>query len=173
MQKTNRRSTNLEQSADYHNDVPSALRAYEHAHGPVSIDAKVRSLEILNREALVAEWIKINKRPPPLNLSRGFLLRAITYQIQEADLGGLKKSVRERLRKIAAGINAEERAPSQVNPGTRFLREWHGVTHEVVIEERGVRYQGKIYRSLSEVAQVITGTKWSGPMFFGLKKRSK
>lgn len=137
------------------------------------IGDKVRGLEILDREALVAEWIKINKRRPPLNLSRGLLLRAIAYQIQVAAIGGLKKSVRERLHKIAAGSNAGSAGPSQPNPGTRLLREWHGVTHEVIIEEKVARYRGKVYRSLSEVAQVITGTKWSGPVFFGLRKRLK
>lgn len=137
------------------------------------VSKRLKDLVNLERDTLVQEWTKINKRPPPLNLSRGFLLRAIAYQIQEADLGGIKKSVHERLRKIAAGTNTAECASSQINPGTRLLREWHGVTHEVVIEERGARYQGKVYRSLSEVAQVITGTKWSGPVFFGLKKRQK
>lgn len=173
MQKSNRCITNPEQSADYHNNAPSALRACKRTQSSVCMGDIVRSLEILDRDALVAEWIKINNRPPPLNLSRGLLLRAIAYQLQETDLGGLKKSVRERLRKITASANAEVIASSQVNPGTRLLREWHGVTHEVVIDEEGVRYQGKVYRSLSEVAQTITGTKWSGPVFFGLRKRQK
>lgn len=127
----------------------------------------------LKRDALVAEWVEIHKKPPPLNLSRGLLLRAVAYQLQETEFGRLKKATRERLHKIAAGSNDSSDVSSNLNLGTRLLREWHGVAHEVVIEEAGVRYRGKLYRSLSEVAQVITGTKWSGPMFFGLRKRTK
>jgi hypothetical protein len=58
-----------------------------------------------------------------------------------------------------------------MKPGTRLLREWHGVTYEVIIMEGGVQCHGKPYRSLSEVARAITGTRWSGPLFFGLKKQ--
>lgn len=127
----------------------------------------------MDRDDLVVEWIRISKRPLPANISRGLLLRAIAYQLQEAQLGALKKAARERLHKIAAGSNDSSDVSSKLNLGTRLLREWHGETHEVVIEDAGVRYQGKLYRSLSEVAQVITGTKWSGPVFFGLRKRAK
>ena len=59
---------------------------------------------------------------------------------------------------------------TQVKIGTRLLREWQGVSYEVTVLEDGVHYQGQRYRSLSQVAQVITGAKWSGPLFFGLKK---
>lgn len=133
----------------------------------------LRNLIDLDRDALVLEWTKINKRPPPSNLSRPFLLKAVAYELQKNAYGGLKKSARARLRNIATVVNAKSNATSQPNLGTRLLREWHGVTHEVVIEEKGARYRGKVYRSLSEVAQVITGTKWSGPVFFGLRKRLK
>ena len=59
---------------------------------------------------------------------------------------------------------------TSVKPGTRLLREWHGVTYEVTVTEDGVLFKGKKYQSLSEVARIITGTKWSGPLFFGLRK---
>lgn len=137
------------------------------------VKTKVNDLMNLDRDMLVQEWIEINRRPPPSNLSRPFLLKAVAYQLQENVYGGFKKTTRERLRKIATGSQDGSDASSQLNLGTRLLREWHGVTHEVVIEEKGARYQGKVYRSLSEVAQVITGTKWSGPVFFGLRKRRK
>jgi hypothetical protein len=77
------------------------------------------------------------------------------------------------LTKIAEDANAGRAAAmtiTQVKPGTRLLREWHGVSHEVTVLDDGVHYQGKCYRSLSQVAQQITGAKWSGPLFFGLKK---
>lgn len=139
----------------------------------LDIPERVRWLAGLDRYAIVIEWTRINKHPPPLNLSRSLLLKAVAYQLQEIAYGGLKKSTRERLRKIAVGAVDVNGVSTQFNTGTRLLREWHGATHEVVIEDRGVRYKGQIYRSLSEVAQVITGTKWSGPVFFGLRKRPK
>lgn len=142
-------------------------------HKSLDIADRAKQLERLGRNALVLEWTRINKRHPPLNLSRALLLKAVAYQLQEFAHGGLKNATRERLRKIAAGVGGEKDASAQLNSGTRLLREWHGVTHEVVIEEKGARYQGKVYHSLSEVARVITGTKWSGPVFFGLRKRSK
>ncbi len=173
MHKANRKPTNSKRQI---NDEASTLTAppiIDDDDNHSNIGATIVALSDLGRDALVLEWAKINKRPPPLNLSRPFLLKAVAYKLQENAYGGLKKSARDRLRKIATVVNSESDASSQPNPGTRLLREWHGVTHEVVIEEKGALYRGGMYRSLSEVAQVITGTKWSGPVFFGLRKRSK
>ena len=63
--------------------------------------------------------------------------------------------------------------PSTIKPGTRLLREWQGVTHEVIVLDDGVRYRGETWGSLSAVAREITGTRWSGPLFFGLKDRHR
>jgi hypothetical protein len=100
-------------------------------------------------------------------------MHAIAHRMQEQELGGLKPATRRFLEKTA-----EDHAPRQqmlpvihMKPGTRLLREWHGVTYEVIIMEGGVQCHGKPYRSLSEVARAITGTRWSGPLFFGLKKQ--
>ena len=138
-----------------------------------SLASELARLEALDRDGLVAEWKKINKKAPPANISRILMLRALAYQVQEAVYGGLKKSVREQLYRIANLADGEEPPAPMLGPGTRLLREWHGVTHEVVIEEDGIHYKDRVYGSLSEVAKLITGIKWSGPLFFGLRKRQK
>jgi hypothetical protein len=90
-----------------------------------------------------------------------------------ASAGGLKPSTRRLLIKVAADASA--RRPIQVTPepalkpGTVLLREWHGTEHQVIVRENSVVFNGKQYKSLSAVAYRITGTKWSGPLFFGLK----
>jgi hypothetical protein len=93
--------------------------------------------------------------------------------MQEQALGGLKPATRRFLEKTAEGNASKQHIVPfiSIKPGTRLLREWHGVTYEVVIKEDGVQCNGKHYRSLSEVARTITGARWSGPLFFGLKKQ--
>jgi Protein of unknown function (DUF2924) len=71
----------------------------------------------------------------------------------------------------SAGRHIEVTAQPTLKPGTVLLREWHGTEHQVVVREEGIVFQGKTYKSLSEVAHRITGTRWSGPRFFGLKRR--
>ena len=117
-------------------------------------------LELYGNEALV-------------NISHSLLMRAGAYRLQEQALGGLKPTTRRFLEQAAEDASAGRQisAPSlTIKSGTRLLREWHGVTHEVMVADDGVLYRDKRYRSLSEVARVITGVKWSGPLFFGLKK---
>ena len=103
-----------------------------------------------------------------------FLLYAVAHRMQEKALGGLKPATRRFLEKAAQNNDASKQQllPAiSIKPGTRMLREWHGVTYEVIILESSVMCNGKNYRSLSEVAHAITGTRWSGPLFFGLKKQ--
>jgi len=100
-------------------------------------------------------------------------VRALAYRIQENALDGLKPSTCRLLPKVAAAASAHRprrvaRQPT-FKPGTVLLREWHGTQHQVIVREDGIVFRGKPYKSLSEVAYRITGTKWSGPRFFGLK----
>jgi Protein of unknown function (DUF2924) len=130
-------------------------------------------LEQLTLFELRAEWRRLQRMQPPKTLSRDLLLRGIAYKIQERALGGLPNSL---LRKIGGGQpdastgNRRLAAPPVViKPGTRLVREWHGVTHTVLIQADGVEWRGKRYKSLSVVAREITGAHWSGPRFFGLR----
>lgn len=126
----------------------------------------------LDRHALTAAWQTTYGAEPPRNISQLLMLRALAYRMQAQTLRGLKPSTQRYLMKIAEeGNSACTAIPvAQVKTGTRLLREWHGVSHEVTVLDDGVHYKGQRYRSLSQVAQVITGAKWSGPLFFGLKK---
>lgn len=128
-------------------------------------------LPSLSRTELAELWETVYKASPPCNISRTLMLRALAYRLQEQSSGGLKPITRRQLQKFAQSTNIQVQQIAQVRPGTRLLREWHGVTHEVLVMKNGVQYRAKTYRSLSQVAQIITGTKWSGPLFFGLRRR--
>jgi hypothetical protein len=108
-------------------------------------------------------------------MSRELLLRAVAYRIQEKAFGGLSAATKRKLAAISpAGAKAPRRVRKErhAKPGTRFLREWKGRTHEVVALEDGrFAYKGTVYRSLSVIAREITGTRWSGPTFFGLNAK--
>jgi Protein of unknown function (DUF2924) len=131
--------------------------------------AEIARVESLGIDELRQEWRRLHQTPPPNRLSRDILLRGITYKLQERAFGGLSKATLRKLRASAARSQARRRPPVSFKPGTRLVREWHGQTHTVVILGEGVEWQGERYRSLSVVAREITGTRWSGPRFFGLK----
>ncbi len=140
-----------------------------------ALNADLDTLSSVSREDLHHRWTELYRTNPPSRISRQFLLRAIAYRLQEKALGSLKPSVRRILDKAAIdcayGKEIAVSAPA-FKSGTRLLREWRGKTHEVTILDEGVLYHGARFRSLSEVARAITGTRWSGPRFFGLNRRS-
>ena len=133
------------------------------------ITAKIGCLTGLPREELVEKWIKIHGHPPPKGVKRGLLERACAYQLQAKRFGGLKPATHKALLAIAQGANVKVDAPNRdLRQGTRLVREWHGVTHQVDVVEDGYIWRDQQFASLSSVAQAITGAKWSGPKFFGL-----
>lgn len=145
---------------------------------PVDREAPERELERLPglpSEELKDLWRGFYGRDPPVRIGRPLMIRAVAYQMQVAAYGGLKESTKRLLRKIAEdarqGKQPDAPAPKP-GAGTRLLRTWHGVTHEVVMLEKGrALFEGKEYRSLTAVAEAITGNHWSGPEFFGLNSK--
>ncbi len=126
----------------------------------------------LTTKELLTRWKALYRNTPPARISRQLLLRAIAHRMQEIALGGVKPAVRRILAKAAVEAAAGREIavpPPTFKAGTRLLREWRGNTHEVILLEDGVLYDGSRFRSLSEVARTITGARWSGPRFFGLK----
>src|ERR1700730_5688530 len=124
---------------------------------------------------LRGEWRRLHRMPPPMRLSRDLLTRGISYKLQERAYGGLSMAAARRLEQAAAGPpsrGAAKHTPSvSLRPGTRLVREWHGVTHTALIHADGIEWRGQHYRSLSVVARKITGARWSGPRFFGLRRQ--
>jgi hypothetical protein len=102
------------------------------------------------------------------------LIRGIAYRLQEQVYGGLPDAIRRRLRQLrdafARDPNYQPARKPDLKPGTRLIREWRGEIHEVSVLEVGFSYRGKSFDNLSEIARTITGTRWSGPLFFGIKK---
>ena len=127
----------------------------------------------LSRPQLLELWLKVYGRAAPEGLRRELLVPFLAYRIQENALGGLKPSTISELRRIARdlekpGGSIESRSRSKIKSGTRLIRQWRGEGHEVGATESGFEYRGITYRSLSEIARKITGTRWSGPAFFKL-----
>jgi hypothetical protein len=125
---------------------------------------------------LRALWRETFGRPHPGYVHKDFLVRALGYDIQEKAYGGLSPATRRRLLKLARDIESGAKiaffeAP-KIKPGTRLVRGWRGDTHVVTVLEDGFDYRDKCYGSLSEIARLVTGTRWSGPAFFGLKAGS-
>ena len=137
------------------------------------LTSELAGLPALDRRALIEKWRSLYGTEPPGGSQNKFLLRAIAHRMQEQASGGLKPATRRFLEKAIQDNASRQQILSTISikPGTRLLREWHGVTYEVLIMEDGVQCNGKRYRSLSEVARAITGARWSGPLFFGLKKQ--
>jgi hypothetical protein len=138
--------------------------------------ARVAALKATRTTDLKQQWRELfGTEPPPYN--RRFLESRLAYRIQELAYGGLKPETIERLEAIAddldGGDPARRRRPAKDRPiaGTRLIREWQGVEHCVTVRDEGYEYQGRPYQSLSAVARAITGTRWNGWIFFGLKNQ--
>jgi hypothetical protein len=137
----------------------------------LDLPAEIARLESLAIEGQRNEWRRLYQTSPPKRLSRDILLRGITYRLQEQAHGGLSKGTFRRLQSSTSEDLHSRRCgrPVSYKAGTRLVRDWHGQTHTVVILDDGFEWRGQRYASLSVVAREITGARWSGPRFFGLK----
>jgi Protein of unknown function (DUF2924) len=103
------------------------------------------------------------------------MVRVIAYHLQEQEFGGLSEAQCRRLSQLAGALEANPKATLSARPpikaGTRLVREWKQQVHVVEADAKGYHYKGARYESLSEIARIITGTRWSGPLFFGLKDK--
>jgi hypothetical protein len=137
---------------------------------------ELEKLEQLSRAELRALWTKELADKPPQSLGRDILALGIAYARQERLYGGLTRAVAKELDRLLAralaGGNTDTPQLS-ANPlpraGSILVREWQGTTHHVTITDEGFLWNGKPHLSLSSIARAITGTKWNGPRFFGLR----
>ncbi len=141
-----------------------------------ALEVEIASLPKMNLAQLQAKWRRVLKQAPPPHIRKQLLVPLLAYKLQEQAYGGLKPEVKRRLRELAASLHrdskktaAQRRDPLRIKPGTRLIRQWEGKTYHVTVGEAGFEYNGELYKSLSAIARLITGTRWSGPLFFGLK----
>ncbi len=138
------------------------------------IDDQIAAIEALPLATLKQRWRKHFRRTPPAGLPPKMMREAFIYDIQEGAFGGLSQSTRRRLERLAARLEQDPNAAivndACLQPGSRLVRDWRGERFEVEVLEKGFGFDGETYRSLSEIARLITGARWSGPRFFGLKQ---
>jgi hypothetical protein len=131
------------------------------------VEEQLARLTTLSSAELKADWRRLTGTPLP-RVSPSLLRLALAWELQARAHGGLSRETSRTLDQLASA----KTKTSAVSPGMRLVREWAGKAHVVTIgEDRAIRWNNREYRSLSEVARAITGTRWSGPAFFGLKKK--
>ena len=136
---------------------------------------KIQALETATRKELTTQWVKVFNEPPSRYASTDFLRINLAYHYQSRRQNGLSNKVQTKLQKLYLAFkeNPDYRPPASkptIKSGTRLVRQWQGEAHSVTIKTDGYEYQGQHYPSLSAIARQITGTRWSGPKFFGLTK---
>ena len=141
------------------------------------LEKELVKLASMDLDQLRREWkLKFNAVPPSVR-SRDTLLRLLAWQIQAATLGGLDADTERKLLNIAKALERdgdyEPKIRRDVSSGVVLTREWKGVIHKVTVTAGGFQHLGKRYGSLSDIARTITGTRWSGPRFFGLEQRER
>ena len=142
---------------------------------PYDVIARVTALNTMTTSDLQALWFELFQRKATTD-RQSYLIQHIAYRLQEIAYGGLEEKTQNTLNAMIHGvINVENNNKRLVSPpiGTKLLREYRGVEHCVMVIRGGFEYQGKTFKSLSEIARVITGTRWSGPLFFGLKSDTR
>ena len=128
------------------------------------LDRTIAAIEQLNLEGLREEWARRYGAPPPLR-SVPILRMLLAWRTQAAVRGGLDAETRRALARKGR-LKAEG---LELGIGARLTRQWQGRTHEVIVEAAGFRWEGRTYKSLSAVATAISGSRWNGPRFFGLR----
>ena len=143
-----------------------------------SVLRQLATLQTMTLEQLREKWLDLYGNEPP-RYKKQFLIKRLAYRIQELFYGGLSETAKTRLRQIAQDdpvatverkVSEERKSNENILSGTRFVRVWNDHRYEVTAREKGFEYDGRVFRSLSAVAREITGTRWNGKVFFGLKK---
>jgi hypothetical protein len=145
------------------------------------LEDEIARLRDLDLPTLRARWRSVFRRKAPEPLPRHLLFRILAYRLQAERLGDLDQETVRRLDRIASGnggnghrsVVGKQSRFDRLQPGSTLVREWDGARQRVEVLDRGFAWNGQTYRSLSAVAFAITGTRWSGPRFFGLRGRSE
>jgi hypothetical protein len=146
-----------------------------------SLEDEIAHLRDLDRKGLRARWKGVFRRQPPLHLPRHLLFAILAYRLQADTLGDLAPDTVRLLKQIGsngstvdtARLASEfDRRRINLKPGTILTRAWNGQCHRVMVVDAGFVWNGKAYDSLSRIASAITGGKWNGPRFFGLRDKA-
>src|SRR5215471_6951217 len=141
----------------------------------IAVERQITELVDWSTPDLRAAWRELHRTGPPQGLSRDLLIRALAHRLQEQTHGGTSRAQRRRLQTLAREF---EKGSGSSDPGiilrtgTTLVRQWRGHTYTVLVGENGFEYDGQHYRSLTVIAEKITGAHWSGPRFFGLTRRA-
>jgi hypothetical protein len=139
-----------------------------------NLEAEIERLPSLSLPDLRQRWKMLFGHPAPKSLRRNFLARALAYQMQVEAYGGLSATTKRRLREIASAVRNGDASVviggNRIKPGTQMIRQWQSTTHTVTALAAGFEWNGRTYKSLSAVANAITGTNWNGFVFFGIKR---
>lgn len=157
--------------------APDTLVEIVGAHHRADIDPLATALAALGQKShsdLRVEWRRLYQTHPPKKLGRDLLELGVAWKLQERALGGVSATNKRQLDELARTMDtksglAQVRRKS-LKPGARLRRSWGGETHEILVVEDGYIWQGQTWASLSAIAREMTGTRWSGPRFFGLDK---
>jgi len=138
-----------------------------------SIVTQVAELENMTTHELQQKWGTLYNSPPPIRISKQQIVGRLAYRLQELVYGGLPDDIRQQLENIGEFHSQKTVAEKSDKPvsGTRFIRDWNGKRYEVEVLDKGFAFNGKQYRSLTAIATEITGTKWNGHEFFGLRSK--
>ena len=145
-----------------------------------SLEDEIAQLRDLDLRGLRARWNSVFRRHPPLHLPRHLLFAVLAYRLQAEQLGDIAPVTARLLKQIGTSRTTLEvvhlasefdRRRTELKPGTVLVREWNSQPHRVMVMDEGFVWNGKTYDSLSNIASAITGTKWNGPRFFGLRDK--
>lgn len=143
----------------------------------------IEELQCLSREELIKKWKKIFKTNSPQHARKEFLIKHILWELKAKEKGGYSSQTKKQLDKLAEKFakkqevnendikeSCKQSSVLEIKAGTKLIREYKGEKHEVIALDKGFKYKDKPYKSLSAIANEITGTRWNGKVFFGVKK---
>jgi DUF2924 family protein len=135
------------------------------------VDDEIARLVDRSTQELRHAWRRLYHSGPPLGLSRDLIIRGLADKLQQRAYGGPSRALQRRLRILTGEF--EKDAGGVLKTGASLVRRWRGHTHTVLVGEDGFEYDGQRYRSLTVIAERITGAHWSGPRFFGVNQRAR